>query len=269
MTDSHCHLEQLEDPLAALQQAAEAGVQRVVSVAEELASCRRSLALKRLYPDRVLAGIGLHPMLICDMPSEQLEACLDFVETHLSEADQLGEVGLDFKFARAPEQQQLQRDVLERQLAAAAAAGRAVNLHSRWALRQTLEVAVEYSRTTGLGAQMHWFTQSKKLVRLANRERVYVSVGPRLLFSPEAREVAATIDPDLLLLETDSPVPFDGEPATPALVARVAKTVAELWQTSVEEVDRRTEANFERFLGCTVGGPNQPWPTNLQELQQE
>lgn len=249
MTDTHCHLEQLEDPEVRLEEAAAQGVTRVVAVSEDLASSERSLALAERFPERVVAGIGLHPMRVPEMSPEAIEETLLFVERELPRAGQLGEVGLDFKFAQDEEQQALQRRVLERQFAAAAACDKAVNLHSRWALRQTLEAAVDFVKQTGLGAQMHWFTQSKKLIRIANREGVYVSVGPSLLFSEEARAVAAVIDPELLLLETDSPVPFGGEAATPAWTARVAGVVAELWGCPVEEVGLRTEANVGRFLG--------------------
>ena len=50
-----------------------------------------------------------------------------------------------------------------------------------------------------------------------------MSVGPSILFSEEALNLALSIDRGLLLIETDAPVPFGGKPASPAWAADVAE----------------------------------------------
>ncbi len=248
-TDTHCHLDQLAVPEAAISEAAKVGVKRLVAVSEDLKSMQSVLRLKELYPEQVLAGLGVHPVFVVQSSSSELDIALALLAERLKEAAVLGEVGLDFKFARSDEQQLRLRKVLETQFELAAGLHKPVNLHSRWALRQTLEMAIDYTRNTGLGAQMHWFTQSRKLVRKANEAGVYVSVGPSLLFSDEARKVAGYIDRSLLLLETDAPVSFGGKPSCPSWVYQVAQVVAKLWNMDLEEVSDITEANFARFLG--------------------
>jgi len=248
-TDSHCHLDQLPSPGEALERARQAGVHRVVAVAEDEKSIDVILQLKARYPDQVLVGVGLHPMLVPERSKASVYQALEKVEITAPRSDVIGEIGLDFKYAQTGEQQAFQRLVLDRQMTIAAIHKKPINLHSRWALRETMNAAIEYTRDTGLGAQLHWFTQSKKLIRLTNRVGVYVSIGPSILDSKEARSVAASIDKHLLLLETDSPVPFGEEPAEPSWVARVARVVADLWQCDLDEVSRQTEENFRRYLG--------------------
>ena len=224
-----------------MERARQAGVHRVVAVAEDEKSIDVILQLKARYPDQVLVGVGLHPMLVPERSKASVYQA--------PRSDVIGEIGLDFKYAQTGEQQAFQRLVLDRQMTIAAIHKKPINLHSRWALRETMNAAIEYTRDTGLGAQLHWFTQSKKLLRLTNRVGVYVSIGPSILDSKEARSVAASIDKHLLLLETDSPVPFGEEPAEPSWVARVARVVADLWQCDLDEVSRQTEENFRRYLG--------------------
>jgi TatD DNase family protein len=248
-TDSHCHLDQLQAPGDALRRALEVGVHRVVAVAEDEDSVDVILQLKARYPDQVMVGVGLHPMLVPQRSRESVYQALEKIEITAQRADVIGEIGLDYKYAKTGEEQKFQRLVLDRQRTIAAIHKKPINLHSRWALRETMNAAIEYTRDTGLGAQLHWFTQSKKLIRLTNRVGVYVSVGPSIIHSKDARSVAASIDRSLLLLETDSPVPFDGEPAEPSWVARVAAVVADLWQCDLKEVSRQTEDNFHRYLG--------------------
>ena len=160
----------------------------------------------------------------------------------------LGEVGLDHKWAQAPGEQALQEEILERQFALAATMGKPVNLHSRRCLRQVMEKAMEYRRQTGLNAQLHWFTQSKKLVRICNQEGIYVSVGPAILDNQQTQEVALAIADELLLLESDAPVPVNGQQGHPARVLAVARKLAELKGCTWRDIAALTSANCVRFF---------------------
>lgn len=247
-TDSHCHLEQMERPEAALQRAKAQGVERVVAVSEDQASLDKILELRESLGESVLVGAGFHPMFTPGRKPAEIDAALKRIEEVASQVQVIGEVGLDFKYAQSDDEKNYQRDVLRQQLRLAARFKKPVNLHSRWALRETMNEAIRFTQETGLSAQLHWFTQSKKLIRLTNEAGVYVSVGPSLLFSEDCRKVASHIDTELLLLETDGPVPFDGQPGEPAWIPRVAQAVAAIWGCELAEVSRQTEQNFERFL---------------------
>ena len=104
---------------------------------------------------------------------------------------------------------------------------------------------MEFRRRTQLNAQLHWFTQSKKLARICRDERIYVSVGPSVLSDPQTQAVVAELDRELLLLETDAPVPIGGVAGHPARVAAVATKLAELIGFTAEEA----AANWARYLG--------------------
>jgi len=248
LIDTHCHLYQIADVEGAVRRAREQGVRRIVVVSEDAASMRRALDLKGRF-EGVMAGLGLHPALVNRMPAAEVEAGLAFLREHLREADVLGEAGLDFKVVERPEDEAFQRSLLERQFELAREAQRPVNLHSRRALRETLEEAIRFRRETGLNAQMHWFTQSKRLVRQACDQGIYVSVGPSVLDRPDTQEVVKGIADDLLLLETDSPVPFGEAQSEPAWVRRVAEKVAEVKGMDYEALAEQTAENFERYLG--------------------
>ena len=248
LIDTHCHLYQIADAEAAVRRAEGQGVRRIVVVSEDAASMRQALDLKGRF-EGVMAGLGLHPALVNRMPPEAVAAGMAFLRAHLREADVLGEAGLDFKIVERPEDEAFQRRLLQEQFEAAREAKKPVNLHSRRALRETLEEAVRFRRETGLNAQMHWFTQSKKLVRLACEQGVYVSVGPSVMDRPDAQEVVRAIADDLLLFETDSPVLFGEAASEPAWVRRVAEKVAEVRGADFEALAGRVAENFERFLG--------------------
>ena len=249
LIDTHCHLDQLPDPAAALAEAALVGVSQVVALSESAVSMGAVLALSQAHPGAVVAGLGLHPAWISQQTPAAVEEGLLFLAQHLNQAQVLGEVGLDHKWASTPQQQAFQEEILDRQLALAAACAKPANLHSRRCPRQVMERAIRFCRQTGLGAQLHWFTHSRKLIHLCNDAGIYVSVGPMVLEDSQTQEVALAIADELLLLETDAPVPIGGHPNQPAQVRAVAEKLAALKNRSLEELAALTSTNFVHYLG--------------------
>jgi Tat protein secretion system quality control protein TatD with DNase activity len=91
---------------------------------------------------------------------------------------------------------------------------------------------------------MHWFTDSKKLIRICNNEGIYVSVGPSVINDIKVQHVALEIDPSLLLLETDAPVPIDGVPNHPGRVKQVAESIARLNGSELQDIAEQTSKKF-------------------------
>ena len=247
LVDTHCHLDQFDDAEAVIKAASERGVTRLVVVSEDPESMLRVLELKQQHPTTVLAGLGLHPVWVVQN-SDTVQGALERLEEILPQADELGEVGLDHKWATERVDQLLQEEVLIRQLDLAARCAKPVNLHARRCLRQTMERAIAFRRNTGLNAQMHWFTQSRKLVRICNDEGIYVSVGPTILNDEQTQRVALEISDELLLLETDAPIAIGGRPGHPLRVREVAECMARLRGHEVEEMAVLCAQNFARFI---------------------
>ena len=246
LIDSHCHLDQFDDPSTVLNEAAEAGVGAVLAVSQDAASMPRVLALKE--HQGVYTGLGLHPAWIVRASAAEIEAGLGFIERNLPRADVLGEIGLDHLRAETVAERDRQEEVLDRQLQMAAACGKPLNLHSRRCLRQVMERAIDFKRGTGLNALLHWFTQSKKLVRRCNEEGIYVSVGPTVLADAQTQAVAGEIADPLLLLETDAPVAIGGRPGHPAAVRQVAEVLARIKGVDWQDISALCRDNFYRYL---------------------
>ena|SRR2546422_7084432 len=250
--DVHCHLESLRDPPRAVQEAVDKGVGPILAVGMEQGSSERTLAMREQFPGVVLAAVGLHPSEIPGMDEVQLRDELDFVRETLASADALGEVGLDYKDARDERQRARQREALELQLEWAARLRKPVSMHSRRAEHEVVESAASFASRTGLGVNLHWFTHSIKMAKLCADAGVYISPGPSILSSDVQAEVARAIAPELLLLETDSPVEYEGEAARPAWAARVAARLAELRGEPLESLAERLQVNLRRYLGQTA-----------------
>lgn len=247
LTDTHCHLDQLGDDV--LQQAAAAGVTTVVAVSQDADSMRSVLELSARWPGQVLAGLGIHPCTVTDRGLEALAPDLALLAECAPNVAVIGETGLDHKWATSAEQQQEQARALEHHFDVAARCGKPVNLHSRRCLRQTLERGISFHRDTGLGVQMHWFTESKKLVRICNDEGIYVSAGPTVLTNEQAATTACEVADELLLLESDAPVPVGGVAGHPQRVREVAVKLAGLRGVSLQTLAAQLATNLRNYLG--------------------
>jgi TatD DNase family protein len=166
----------------------------------------------------------------------------------------LGEMGLDYHYNFADRARQ--RRFFEAQLKLAAELNRPVVIHNREATDDCLAVMRQFP---GTRAVFHCFTGS-----IAEGEKI-LEAGYTLGFtgvvtfkkSDDVKEIARRTPADRLLVETDAPY-LTPEPMRkqktnePALVVYTAAMVAQVRGVSIEEIDRITTANVERFFGWTT-----------------
>jgi TatD DNase family protein len=246
--DAHCHLADLADPDAAVAEALREKVSPILAVSMGPDDGARVLDLKRRHPQVVRAGVGLHPSRIPRIDDAQVEQELALVARRAPGADFIGEIGLDYKDALEEIQQFRQRAALERLLEIAERARLPVNLHTRRADGELVEIAGAFTRRTGLPVLLHWFTHSKRLARRCGEAGVYISTGPSIELDPGQREVARRIDRDLLLVETDSPVEYAGHGARPSWARRVAAALAGARAEKIDALEETLAANLSRYL---------------------
>jgi len=245
--DAHCHLVDLDDPDACLAEAAQAGVGPIAAVSMSPAETAKVLALRDTADGRVLAGAGIHPSRVPRLDDAALAEEIEQVESLAKECDFIGEIGLDFKDASDETQRQRQRALLDRMLDLAARLRLPVNLHTRRADRELLERAESFTRSTGLGAVLHWFTHSRPLAQRCGEAGIWISVGPSVLTDPAQAEVARAIAADFLLVETDSPVSYAGRAARPVWAREVASRLASLRGEPLPDFSARLRRNFKTW----------------------
>jgi TatD DNase family protein len=249
LIDTHAHLDEIEDLGAALAAAKEAGVAAIIAVGSDIPSNRKVLELAEAYPGFVYAALGWHPWYIRE---SDIEASLDFIESHITETVAVGEVGLDYhKRVRAAADKDLQQRVLRDILKIAGEHGKPALVHSRYAWRDALEAVA------GAGlekAVFHWYTGTSGVLRDIIARGYYVSVTPAVAYHEEHRRAVKETPLERLLLETDAPVVYargrDNEfTAGPADVLRSLRGAAALKGISEAEMAEITTENARRLFG--------------------
>jgi TatD DNase family protein len=233
--DTHAHLQGLpEGPDAAIEAAAEAGVEQIVCVGDSPELAREALELCERHAG-VRTTVGLHPHR-----AEQWNARLRDELAELAHDPQvvaIGECGLDFYRERAP--RDVQARAFEGQVELAAETGKALVIHTREAASETLDVLRGFDGRVVL----HCFALPDELDEVIERGW-WTSFAGNVTY-PSAvplQEAARRMPVERLLVETDSPylapVPHRGRPCRPAMVLDTLRFIAGLRGVEPDELAR-------------------------------
>jgi TatD DNase family protein len=246
LVDTHCHLEAaaLAPVAGTLGRALRAGVERVVAVGSDPASNAAVLDLAARHPE-VWPALGFHPERL-DLTDGALEEVEGQALAARSRLAALGEVGLPwYALAARPDRADLLargRRRLGRLLALARRLGLPVSLHAPHGVAADALALVDRA---GAGPVVfHWHKADPEVTRAIVSRGHLVGVTPAVLYRERDRALVRAVPLGSIVLESDGPWLYEAgaEPGSegvtgePALVARVAREVAQLVQRPITEV---------------------------------
>lgn len=261
LVDTHCHI---QDPLfdgesieAAIGRAQESDIDMVLC-GYDAPTNDAALAIATKHPG-VYPAVGFHPHEAADVTPAMLAELESLAK--LPEVVAVGEIGLDFYRNLSPHD--VQRDVLDQQLAIAARVQKPVSVHTRGAEDVAIEPLSAYSTARGwrpgqapVGV-MHCFNGT------VEQALAYVAVGfvisiactityPR---NNELRAIAAAIPAEWLVVETDSPyLPpqfMRGQRNEPVNVQSAVEGVAAARNEPISHVAQQTTENALRVFSLS------------------
>jgi TatD DNase family protein len=199
--DSHTHLDVCDPPNAELvARATEAGVQRIVTVGTDGASCRAALAAAEDFP-QVYAAIGRHPNEATGFDDADL-AELEALAAH-PKCVAIGETGLDFYRDYAPRADQ--ERAFEAQIELAQRTGKPLVIHTRAADDETLSALEQ--RAEGVRVILHCFSMASRVDECLEHPDWWFSFAGNVTY-PKAQDLrlaALRVPAQRLLVETDAP----------------------------------------------------------------
>jgi TatD DNase family protein len=257
LVDSHLHLDMPqfdEDREVVVARARESGVEAMLIVGgvDEGAGHRRALRVADGLGFPASAGIHPHEARLAS------DAIYDELRGLAGEGRivAVGEVGLDFHYDHSP--REVQREVFRRQIRLARDVGLPVIVHTREADQETAGI-LEEEGASETGGVIHCFTGGPELARRALALGFSISFSGIVAF-PRAeliQEVARAVPLERLLVETDAPFlappPHRGKRNEPAFVVEVARKLASLRGTTVEEIGAACSANFRTLFRLRNG----------------
>lgn len=254
LVDSHCHLDRLDlEPYGgklqgALDKAEEEGVSHFLCVCIDLEHFDKVLAPATEHSN-IFASVGVHPN-----EHEGHDPVADEL-VKLADNDNviaIGETGLDY--FRSEGDLEWQRERFRQHIAAAKQSEKPLIVHMRDATEDTLRIMREENAGEA-GGVMHCFVEDWEVAKKALDLGFYISFSGIVTFNSakDLKEVARKVPFDKFLVETDSPylapVPYRGKSNQPAYVRHVAEHIADLRNSSMDEICEFTTDNFFNLFG--------------------
>ncbi len=245
LADVHCHFNELEYPERMLKKAVKANVKKIYSNSVDFNSMKQNLALAEKF-SKVKPCLGLHPMNLLSMTEKQIIEEMNFLKQNLSNADAIGETGLDFKFAETIEQKLLQEKIFKELIFLSIENKKAICIHSRRAAKRVLELLEENLPEKVL---LHWFVGNSKLLKKALQLHCFISIGPTILFDKSLESFVKKIPLEKLVFETDCPVQFNGVSSDPAWIKEINFKAAKILELNPEKLEEKVLENVLNLFG--------------------
>lgn len=240
--DTHAHLcdgsfdEDLEE---VLHRAAGAGVCKVLAVSEDLSDARKNLRLSEIY-SMIRPAAGLYP----DNPDQrQAEEMVVWIRKKRARLWAIGEVGLDFWIAKAPEDRELQAKIFSMFVDLSLELDLPLNVHSRSAGRHVIDILLFRGAKR---VQLHAFDGKFGTALAAVEAGFFFSIPPSVVRSRQKQKLVRNLPLSCLMVESDSPVlgpeaEARNEPANSRIaIETIAQLKGETVQTVAEEVFQNT-----------------------------
>lgn len=249
--DSHAHYDDeqfdndREELLGSMQ---EQGIGGIINVGASMEGVLASQKLSEQYPF-IYAGVGIHPDYVGMLDEEKLAMMAELCKKPKTVV--VGEIGLDYYWDK--ESHELQKKWFIEQLKMAQEANLPVNIHSRDAAKDTLDIMrQEHAGTTG--GIIHCFSSSAEMAMEYVRLGYYIGIGGVVTFknARAMKEVVAAVPLERIVVETDcpylAPTPYRGKRNASLYLPLVIKEIARIKETTPAEVEQATYENVLRLF---------------------
>jgi TatD DNase family protein len=242
LIDAHVHMDRYEGELdEALH---EIRLKRIftVSTSMSIPSYQRTLKIAGTC-EHVLPIFGVHPWNASGY-AERLEE----LDPYIDRSPMLGEIGLDYHFVKHAHRYPAQRKVFEHFLVAAARQDKVVNIHTKGAEADVLELLDRHGLSRVI---VHWYSGPEDILAGMIRRGYYFTVGVEVTESEAIRAIALRIPENRLLTETDNPGALkwlSGSPGMPSAIRTVLDVLARVRQTTPEAIEATVHSNFQALV---------------------
>lgn len=252
LIDTHCHLnskEFAENIEKFIARAQKNDVQKMIVVGFDVESSLKAVELAENY-ECLFAAVGFHPNDISHIPEDKFAIIKNLLDHPRVIA--LGEIGLDYHYQNDEETKEKQIKYFKRQIALANIHQLPIIIHSRDAIKETLNALKEEKPL--YGGVMHCYAGPKEMVQDFTNLGLYISLGGVVTFTNArvCKEVARETPLKFLLIETDCPYlapnPYRGQQNEPSYIKYVAEEIARLRDLDIEDIAEWTTRNAERLF---------------------
>jgi len=213
------------------------GLDFVVLSGSNLVDSKNNIELAKNNP-KLKASVGIHPQEIGEYINDLEKLITDDVVA-------IGECGLEFTDGVDKEKQIV---LFKKQIELSQKYNKALIVHSRKAMDETIEILKSYKNLRGV---IHCYTGGIKRIKNVP-ENFYFGIDGNVTYEDGLAKVVKNIPKNRLVLETDSPylapIPFRGQENRPEYVKYVYQKMAEIWGMNFTETEKIIDANARKLF---------------------
>ncbi|AHC51570.1 TatD family hydrolase [Sulfolobus acidocaldarius SUSAZ] len=224
--DAHCHYISLRDK--------KYDEFVIAAVSMDYDSSLSTISLKN---EKILVGVGIHPW---NVHNENLDRVLKLTE----KADFIGEVGLDYRFAKADKQSQIK--YFQAFVDRAVNQDKLINVHALDAWRDSFNIL---TRSGVKRAIFHWYTGPDDLLKDIEGAGYYITINPSVSFQQKHLRVLEKAPLEIILTESDGGYEYRGKMLEPTDIPVALKVISKVKVVDEEELKRIIERNFKNAFG--------------------
>lgn len=253
--DAHIHLDLYKkEDRERLLSTSGAGVQGMITVSMNLASCKLNQSLAKQFPGLVYPAYGYHPEQTVPEASE-VEELIKWIKENQNGMVALGEVGLPYYNRKEAESKGKAFDLspyinlLEKFMWLAKKLEKPIVLH---AVYEDAVTAIDLLEKYGWNnAHFHWFKGNEQITERIIGNGCFLSVTPDVIYEDEIQHLVRQVPLEQLMVETDGPWPFEGpfkgQMTHPDMIRKSVQCIAGIKKKSVIETANVLLSNTIRF----------------------
>ena len=247
LIDTHAHLCDSmfdRDRSDILRRAQLAGIEKIISVSEDLVEAKNNLELARQFP-LIKPAAGLYPS---HLDLDKAQELIDFIRRDQSNLVAIGEVGLDYWIVKEESMREIQRHIFELFIDLSIELDLPLNVHSRSAGRHVISMLLDKGAKK---VQLHAFDGKSGFALPAVESGYYFSIPPSIIRSRQKQKLVKQLPLSSILLETDSPVlgPIPNERNEPSNITFTIEAISEIKNLEKSEIIEKIYYNTIDLYG--------------------
>ncbi|MCA5004991.1 TatD family hydrolase [Sphingobacterium bovistauri] len=252
LTDTHTHIyyhigsDKIQEQIERCQLN---NIQRLFLPNVDTDSIEQVLNTVNSYPTICFPMLGLHPCSVKENYKKELSTIENAITKNKIYA--IGEIGIDLYWDKST--LAWQQDAFRTQINWAKALGLPIDIHCREAFDEIFEILEEMNDDKLFGI-FHCFTGTLEQANRAINLGFKLGIGGVVTYKKAGLDaVVREVDLQHLVLETDSPYlapsPYRGKENESSYLIHVAQKVADLHETSIDEIAKITTQNSKDIFG--------------------
>ncbi len=236
LIDAHCHFHAYQE-----EECRKFKYITIVAVSDDYKSSIKTCELSKKFKN-INPFIGIHPWNINNLVDEELRLLKEFLENQRCIAG-IGEVGLDFKFSKAPIYLQLK--IYEKFCKIAAEKNLPLNVHSYSAWKEAMIYA---TRNDVPSVLFHWYNGPEGLLKEIKDNGYFISINPACAIQSKHRNIVEKASEDIILTESDGPYVYRNIHLNSSKIIQILEIISKVKKISLEDASQIVATNYDRYM---------------------